>query len=274
MLGPALYFLLVAAAQAARTTSPSQTGETQPQVTSTPDWSDFRIYPKAALDREQEGRVQARVLVGTDGVPKHCEITSTSNFKELDAGTCDLMMKMRFKPARDSKGGLVQSSYERPFEWRLTERAPFEAGTLSVSAKIRNGLLNTCEVLRVSGPYEDIWRRTACTFLTDTPYFFRATATSSANAVVEIRVDPQDPSQKGAVAQTSDNPAAAEKIGFDIDAGGNPVNCKSIDEFGFGPRGLNDLSPCGRFLSSLWFEVTPGMTKHGIIETRVYMLPN
>ena len=274
MLGSALYFLLVAAAQTARTADPSQTGETLPQLISSPDWSDFRIYPKAALDRQQEGRVQARIIIGVDGVPKRCQITSPSNFKELDAGTCDLMMKMRFKPARDSKGVPVQRGYERPFEWRLTEPAPFEPGALSLSAQIRNGLLKTCDVLRVSGPYEDIWRRTACSFLTDTPYFFRASAISSANAVVEVRVDPQDASQKGPAAESADTPAAAERIGFDIDGGGNPVNCRSLEQFGFGPRGLNNLSPCGRFLSSLWFEVTPGMTKHGTIETRVYLLPN
>lgn len=274
MLGSALYLLLLVAAQAVRSGNPSQANVTPPEIISTPDWSDFRIYPKAALDRDEEGRVQARIIIGADGVPRRCDVTSTSNFKELDAGTCELMMKMRFKPARDSKGGLIQSSYQRSSEWRLTEPARFEPGTLTVSAQIRNGLLNTCDILRVSGPYEDIWRRTACSFLTDTPYFFKASAISSANAVVEVKIDPREPSEKGPTPQTSDTPVAAEKIAFEIDGGGNPVNCKPLEQFGFGPRGLNNLSPCGRFLSSLWFEVSPGMPKRGTIETRVYMLPN
>ena len=39
------------------------------RILETPDWSDYRIYPRAALKKDEEGRVKAELFFGSDGKP-------------------------------------------------------------------------------------------------------------------------------------------------------------------------------------------------------------
>src|SRR3954469_9493317 len=73
-------------------------------ILATPDWSDYRIYPETARTKEQQGSVTPELLIGANGIPKKCRIVGSSYFPGLDAGTCKLVMKMRFEPARDAAG--------------------------------------------------------------------------------------------------------------------------------------------------------------------------
>jgi hypothetical protein len=61
---------------------------------------------------------------------------------------------------------------------------------------------------------------------------------------------------------------AQEKVAFEINSSGDPSACKAEPRWGFGPRGLNNLSTCGRLLSMLWLKDALG--KQGSMETRVY----
>jgi protein TonB len=65
---------------------------------SQPDWSDWHVYPPAALALNQQGRVTVETLVGSDGVPLACRVTRSSGYAELDTGTCNLTNLLRFAP--------------------------------------------------------------------------------------------------------------------------------------------------------------------------------
>ena len=274
MLAAAVSLLVAMSAQSAQASTQPEALATPARVLSTPDWADYRIYPKAALRKDEEGRVLAEIVIGTDGIPKACRIIESSNFPELDNGTCELFMKMRFEPARSAAGVPVESRYERSFEWRLTDPLPFAPGALTLRAHLESGRLKGCEVEAVQGPYADLWSRTGCSFVGDASYFFAGTSNASADAVVQVTLNPQNTPLSTPVTPIAGTPVAVERIEFEINGSGDPVNCKAVEQHGFGTRGLNNLSPCSRFLSSLWFRVPRGVPRQGTIETRVYILPN
>ena len=244
------------------------------RVTATPDWSDYRIYPVAALRKEQEGLVVPELLVGVDGVPLACRILKSSRFAELDAGSCALMMKMRFEPGRDAAGNPVPSRYSRPLMWGLTDPRPFASSRILARVSIAAGRFTGCEVVEGQGPYLAYWSGLACPTFRDAAYFFGDRRNETLNATIEVRLDAGDgapflnqPARTGEL-------VAEEKVAFGIDATGSANNCRPIISHGFGVRGMNNLSPCGRLLSILWFEKPPkgAPSRKGTFETRVTLL--
>ena len=208
------------------------------------------------------------MLVGTDGKPKECRIVSTSFFRELDSGTCDLMMKMRFMPSRDEHGNAVLSRYSAHFNWRLTEPRKFESAYLLTRLSLRNGKVKDCTVTEGAGSYLTFWSSLVCTFLVDAKYYFGAR--QSGDAIVEFRLDAGDGADVLKKRWASENATARERITFAINEKGDASQCDATDQYGFGARGLNNLSPCGRLLSILWFESAPANTpRKGTFETRV-----
>src|SRR6185369_3380519 len=67
-------------------------------VIRSPNWQDRRIYPRAALRYNQQGIVGVEVLIDASGVPSGCRIALSSGYVELDDGTCDLWLMVRFQP--------------------------------------------------------------------------------------------------------------------------------------------------------------------------------
>ena len=239
-------------------------------IVRTPDWSDYRLYPMAARRKNQEGRVTAELLVGADGTPRECRIVDTSYYPELDSGTCNLMLKMRFGPPVDSSGNAVPSRFVRRFNWRLTEPVTFASSYLVANVSFEEGRLQDCDVSEGAGPYVAYWSSLACTFLADVPYYYGGRA--SANAVVEFRLDAGDRADFLTKPWTAKNPAATERISFAINSSGDASNCTAIEQVGFGNRGMNNLSPCGRLLSILWFQkaAPAANAQMGTFETRVF----
>ena len=211
----------------AQTEAPAWPEDRPGAIVRTPDWSDYRLYPLAARRKNQEGRVQAEILVGSDGKPQQCRIVATSFFAELDSGTCDLLMKMRFEPARNAAGNAVPSRFARRFNWRLTEAVKYASTVLVARVSLEEGRLRNCDAAEGAGPYATYWSSFVCTFL--------------------------------------------ERITFKINGSGDASECNAVETRGFGTRGLNNLSPCGRLLSILWFEKAPQDTpqRQGTFETRV-----
>jgi len=56
-------------------------------------WFSRDNYPKAALARRATGRVRVIVDVGPDGRTTACRVLETSGDRDLDAGTCAILMK-------------------------------------------------------------------------------------------------------------------------------------------------------------------------------------
>lgn len=261
-------------------TLPTVTAQTTPdtwptvrpgKVVSTPDWSDYNVYPITARSKQQEGRVRPELLVDKDGHPLDCRIVESSGFEELDSGTCKVMMQMRFEPARDQNGIAIMSRFSRPIIWLLSDPRPFASSRLNTIVRVEGKRLRECTVTSGDGPYLAYWSAHACTTYLDVGYFFGAHANEARSAVIETRLDAND----GATFLDQPWPAgeliAKERLKFTINQSGDPSGCSPLESFGFGSRDLNNLSPCGKLLSILWFQSAESKTavRSGVIETRV-----
>jgi periplasmic protein TonB len=79
-------------------------------------------YPPAAQRAGAQGRVVARLTVGTSGSVTDCTVTASSGNDDLDATTCRIARsRVKFTPARDDSGQPITSSYTLPVRWVLPQ---------------------------------------------------------------------------------------------------------------------------------------------------------
>jgi protein TonB len=79
-------------------------------------------YPPSAQREGAEGRVVAKLTVGTDGRVTECVVTTSSNNRALDDTTCRIAKaRVRFSPALDNAGNPITSSYTLPVRWQLPQ---------------------------------------------------------------------------------------------------------------------------------------------------------
>ncbi|MEO5494767.1 MAG: energy transducer TonB [Sphingomonas sp.] len=77
-------------------------------------------YPPAAIRAGAQGRVVARLSVGTDGRVTDCQVTASSGNGDLDSTTCRIAKsRVRFTPAQDASGSPIASTYTLPVRWVL-----------------------------------------------------------------------------------------------------------------------------------------------------------
>jgi TonB family protein len=269
--------LLLTATPAANLPDPEWPTVRPGRVLTSPDWSDSRTYPPIALDKDEQGSVLAETLIDSKGQPQACRVVKSSDFPELDSGSCERLMQMRFEPARDGNGKAIPSRYVKSLNWRLTDAFPFASATLRIHLRIEDQHLASCEVQGGEGPYVQLWAESACSYLTDVPYFFGSHSRETADATLEIRLDAGDGSPSLQSPWVSGSTVAVQKISFAISPTGEPINCTPLENRGFGPRGMMTLSPCGPLLQILYFQRPPLQQgqppeRHGTFETRVYLL--
>lgn len=88
-------------------------------------WFGPDTYPLPALEERQKGRVGFRLAIDATGAVRRCDITRSSGFSALDAGTCALMMdRARFTPALDATGKPVPGSFVLAVNWELPAEGP------------------------------------------------------------------------------------------------------------------------------------------------------
>lgn len=79
-------------------------------------------YPPAAARAGAQGRVVAKLNVGTDGRVSGCQITTSSGNSDLDDTTCRIARsRIKFTPAKDEAGQPLASVYTLPVRWVLPE---------------------------------------------------------------------------------------------------------------------------------------------------------
>ncbi len=106
---------------------PPQSGQVGPVGPQAPLASLFSSadYPPSALRAREQGTVGFRVDVGEDGRIAACTVTASSGSAALDSTTCRLIiMRARFRPARDNRGRPTTDSYNGRITWRLPEPEP------------------------------------------------------------------------------------------------------------------------------------------------------
>ena len=79
-------------------------------------------YPPAAQRAGAQGRVVARLSIGTDGRVSDCSVSSSSGNSDLDETTCRIARRsVKFSPAKDDSGNTIASSYTLPVRWVLPQ---------------------------------------------------------------------------------------------------------------------------------------------------------
>jgi len=79
-------------------------------------------YPPEAKQQRAEGRVAALVHVSAGGRVETCAPVETSGNRELDRGTCVLLVRSgRFTPARDALGASIASDQVVAVRWILPD---------------------------------------------------------------------------------------------------------------------------------------------------------
>lgn len=69
-------------------------------------------YPTQLLRKNEQGLVQFRLMVGTDGLPESCHIQKSTRGKAFDDLVCEKVMeRARLKPALDANGQPIRSYY-------------------------------------------------------------------------------------------------------------------------------------------------------------------
>ena len=128
-------------------------------------WTIPNTYPPESLRLKPVGAVAFRLTVGRDGVPTACDVSEPSGAPDVDAKTCEWLVKRaRFRPARNSAGDPVSGHYETRFGWTLKPGglAPMPApGSLTMTAIIEaDGRVSGCKVEREgmqAGGQFDTW---------------------------------------------------------------------------------------------------------------------
>jgi len=238
------------------------------RVTGGPDWGDPAIYPAAALRLDQEGAVRLELAVGTNGRPRGCTIVESSGHAELDAGTCRLAMTMRFSAPPE------EARTRFRIVWLLApDPMPFEPQRLVATLDLAGAAVTGC-TLDGNGPLFRQWARVACrTFEIEADYYFgpRRWSARRATVVVDLVPDgmpvPPVPAGRGPI-------SAIRRTGFAVDAGGDPVACRTLLDRGFGRPRLDHADACGFFLAR-GYEFVPleaeAQPRSGTVEVRVML---
>ncbi len=75
-------------------------------------------YPLLSQKLREQGKVQVRVLIGTDGLALKAEISQSSGFPRLDQAALNTALKWRYRPGR--RGGVPEAMwFIVPFEFAL-----------------------------------------------------------------------------------------------------------------------------------------------------------
>ncbi|MDQ4420113.1 energy transducer TonB [Sphingobium sp. DEHP117] len=79
-------------------------------------------YPLDALREGRQGTTSLRLAVAKDGSVKGCLILESSGHVDLDAASCERMIRRaRFKPANDQNGAPIDSTYDMRFVWKIPQ---------------------------------------------------------------------------------------------------------------------------------------------------------
>lgn len=77
-------------------------------------------YPSRALREERAGTTGFRLAIDASGKATDCQITSSSGHGDLDAEACKMLLRRaRFRPAEDTNGNAMASSYASRVVWQI-----------------------------------------------------------------------------------------------------------------------------------------------------------
>jgi TonB family protein len=77
-------------------------------------------YPREAIRRREQGRVEFELTISPEGLPTACRILASSGSPTLDEATCRIMgERPRFTPAHDAEGHPTSDTVRSAVVWVL-----------------------------------------------------------------------------------------------------------------------------------------------------------
>jgi TonB family protein len=121
ILAGALLFLAGQDAEAGRGTKPpAYPIRPLAPLSPPPSWVHDGDYPESASTRRISGLVKFRLDVDGKGNPVACHILNSSGYWVLDERSCSLLLvRAKFRPARDANGVGVTASFTSVWWWGL-----------------------------------------------------------------------------------------------------------------------------------------------------------
>ena len=217
-------------------------------IISSPDWADYNIYPPAARRADQEGKVRSLLLIDENGRTIDCVVVVSSGFRELDEGTCERMRAVRFVPAMVD-GKRVQSSRSLAISWVLGDQIALSRSRATATLKLAEGRIASC-TLTTEGPHFQPYERSGCIPL-DAQIATLASLKGRDMVRVELDVIPKGES----FTEPRERPWARQRVSFEVNAKGDPVNCITLLREGDARLlGSDQSSTCSDQLRRLWFD--------------------
>jgi TonB family protein len=112
-------------------------------------WFSTSDYPNAAILLGQEGVVEARLAIATDGRATDCTIARSSGSPALDTATCSaLKARARFRPALDSSGRPTRGTWTQEVHWMIEgNELPVAPWTIRLLAALdKKGTPTNCAI--------------------------------------------------------------------------------------------------------------------------------
>ncbi|MGE4322024.1 MAG: energy transducer TonB [Sphingobium sp.] len=115
------------------------------------NWINDEDYPASEREKGISGTTGVRLIVGTAGEAKSCEVAESSGSQTLDTTACALLKaRASFFPARDGKGRKVESVFTTRVRWNLPA-VQLNAGTMARSFTIfvdisTEGVVENCRM--------------------------------------------------------------------------------------------------------------------------------
>lgn len=197
-------------------------------------------YPPEAIRNGEQGRVVARLAIGTDGRVTDCTVMSSSGSASLDSRTCEIALsKVVFTPATDGKGRPIAAAYTLPVRWVLPvagveqfeeRRSQSRVVVLDVGA---DDAVISCRAT-VDGKPDAIAQSASCAFWQSrSPALLHFTKGSlgGAHAMVTIETAMRIAGQPIAFAHSQPGHvvSALYRAGFDILPDGSTANLKVLE---------------------------------------------
>ena len=85
-------------------------------------WVTTADYPARDLRSGNEGTTGFRLIIGSDGKVRNCEITQSSGSESLDRAACkNVSSRARFDPARNENGDDIVGEYTSSVRWQIPD---------------------------------------------------------------------------------------------------------------------------------------------------------
>ncbi len=175
-------------------------------ILASPDWSDYRIYPDAAVAKQQEGRIIPELLIGSDGTSQSLSYRGLQQVRRARCRNVRLDDENAVRTGTQRLPAAVPIHYERAVIWGLTDPQPFASSAIRARVTIAAGKAQSCQVSAVKALRCFLVSiRLHCSRIS---LLFCRTQPGLPEALIEVRLDAGDdpPSSKHPGAREASSP--------------------------------------------------------------------